>query len=219
MWRRSLASSSGATLTTRPIADGSPGLRASKHLPRPIATLSRLLGGFDFEAGDAPLSWTPQALPTVIGVTATPPRLAGPSPRADARALPGAMGLRVAPSLDGAADAALLPFDEHFPIRAAAALRVWRALVGRKPGPDPQALTAQRRNRLILALRALDGRRAHASYRQLAEVLFGPLRLRGDADWNSHDVRDRTIRLARLGFELAQGGYRRLLLHPNRRLR
>lgn len=178
-----------------------------------------MLGGYDFEGEDAPLSWTPQALPTVIGVTATPPTLSGQSPRADARALPYVAGLRIEPPPDGAADAALLPFDEHFPTRAAAALRVWQALTGRKPGRDPQALTAARRNRLVLTLRALDGRRAHASYRQLAEGLFGPLRSRGDADWNSHDVRDRTIRLARLGVELSRGGYRRLLLYPDRRLR
>lgn len=127
--------------------------------------------------------------------------------------------MRVELPPDGTADAALLPFDEHFPIRLAAALRVWRALTGRKLGPDPQALTPPRRARLVLALRALDGRLAHASYRQLAEGLYGPLRLRGDADWNSHDVRDRTIRLARLGHELSHGGYRRLLLYPNRRLR
>lgn len=152
-------------------------------------------------------------------MTATPPELEGLSPRADARTLPDAARLRVALPPAGAADAALLPFDEHFPARAAAALRVWRALAGRKPGADPQALTPQRRSRLVLALRALDGRRAHASYRQLAEGLFGPLPLSGDADWNSHDVRDRTIRLARLGLELSRGGYRRLLLYPNRRLR
>lgn len=152
-------------------------------------------------------------------MVATPPALAGPSPRADARALPAAQDLRVEPLLDGFADAALLPFDEHFATRAAAALRVWRTLMRRKPGRDPQALTPQRSRRLVLALRALDGRRAHASYRQLAEGLFGPLPLRGDADWNSHDLRDRTIRLARLGLELSRGGYRRLLLFPDRRLR
>lgn len=178
-----------------------------------------MLGGCDFAADDAPLTWTPQALTSVIGVTATPPSLAGPSPRADARALPAAAGLRVELPSDGIADAAVLPFDEHFPTRVAAALRVWRALTGRRLGPDPQALTSQRRTRLVLALRALDGRRAHASYRQLAEGLFGPLRLSGDADWNSHDLRDRTIRLARLGLELSRGGYRRLLLHPEPRLR
>lgn len=179
---------------------------------------SRWLGGFDFAARDAPLAWTPQALPSVVGVVPTPPALAGPWPRADARALPTALDLRAELPLDGIADAALLPFDEHFSLRVAAALRVWRALTGRKPGPDPQTLTTQRRIRLVLALRALDGRRARASYRQLAEGLFGPLRLSGDADWNSHDLRDRTIRLARLGLELSRGGYRRLLLYPSRRL-
>lgn len=180
---------------------------------------SRSLGGCDFATRDAPLTWTPQALPSVVGVVSTPPALAGAYPRADARALPAAPHLRIELQLDGIADAALLPFDEHFPTRIAAALRVWRVLTGRKPGRNPQALTAQRRGRLVLALRALDGRRAQASYRQLAEGLFGPLRLSGDADWNSHDLRDRTIRLARLGLDLSRGGYRRLLLFPDRRLR
>lgn len=152
-------------------------------------------------------------------MVATPPTLAGPPSRADARTLPDTAGLRVELLPDGAADAALLPFDEHFATRVAAALRVWRALSGRTPGRDPQALTAQRRARLVLALRALDGRRSDASYRQLAEKLFGPIRSRGDADWNSHDLRDRTIRLARLGLQLSRGGYRQLLLYPFRRLR
>lgn len=177
------------------------------------------LGGADFAARDEPLTWTAQALPTVIGVVATPATLTGPSLPADARALPDTAELRIALPPDGAADAVLLPLDEHFQTRVAAALRVWRVLTGRRPGPDPQALTPQRRSRLLLALRALDGRLAHASYRQLAEGLFGPLPLRGDADWNSHDLRDRTIRLARLGVELSRGGYRHLLLYPDRRLR
>lgn len=149
----------------------------------------------------------------------TPPALAGPQRRADARALPPAAGLRVElPSTDSA-DAALLPFDPLFPIRVAAALRVWRALSGSRPGADPQALPAPRRVRLVLALRALDGHLNGASYRQITEGLFGPLPLRGDADWNSHDQRDRTIRLVRLGRKLMRGGYRRLLLYPFRRLR
>lgn len=149
----------------------------------------------------------------------TPPTLAGTERRADARALKPTTGLRVELLGDGASDAAVLPLDPLFPVRVAAALRVWRALSGGSPGTDPQALPAPRRTRLVLALRALDGRLDDASYRQIAEGLFGPLPLRSDADWNSHDQRDRTIRLVRLGRELMRGGYRRLLLYPYRRLR
>lgn len=162
------------------------------------------------------MTWTPQALPTVVGVVATPTTLAGSWPRADASALPPTSELHIALPPDDIADAVLLPLDEHFPVRLAAALRVWRTLTERSPGHNPQALTAQRRNRLVLALRALDGRLASASYRQIAEGLFGPLTVRGDANWNSHDLRDRTIRLVRLGVKLSRSGYRRLLLYPSR---
>lgn len=180
---------------------------------------SRRLGGRDFAGKGEPLTWTAQALPTVVGVVATHPQLAGEQRRADATALPPATELRVELLSRDVADAAVLPFDPLFPIRVAAALRVWRALSGRSPGADPQALPAPRRVRLVLALRALDGRLDDASYRQIAEGLFGPLPLQGDADWNSHDQRDRTIRLVRLGQKLMRGGYRRLLLYPFRRLR
>ena len=70
-------------------------------------------------------------------------------------------GLRVERLTSDVSDAAVLPLDALFPIRAAAALRVWRALQGRPPGPDPQALPPTRRTRLVLALRALDARQAH----------------------------------------------------------
>ena len=35
--------------------------------------------------------------------------------------------------------------------------------------------------------------------------------------WKTHDLRDRTIRLVRFGFDMMRGGYRSLLLHPYRR--
>jgi hypothetical protein len=112
--------------------------------------------------------------------------------------------------------AALIPFDQLFDIRLASALRLWRALRNQNPGPDPGALTAARRNRLTLALRALDGRLAEASYREIAEALFSVTGIRG-REWQGHDARDRTIRLVRYGYSLMEGGYRRLLLHPYRR--
>ncbi len=116
----------------------------------------------------------------------------------------------------GAPIAVLLPLDQLFDIRAAAALRLWRALTGRTSGPDLGMLTPERRNRLILALRALDGRLERATYPAIAAVLFdtAPISKR---DWISHELRDQTGRLVRLGFAMMRGGYRRLLLHPYRR--
>jgi T6SS, Transcription factor, DNA binding domain len=109
----------------------------------------------------------------------------------------------------------VLPLDELFEVRAAAAVRLWHGLTGRAVGRNPAELPAARRERLILALRALDGRLEKASYRDIAEALFGSSRM-PDRGWKTHDIRDRTVRLARLGFSLMQGGYRRLLLYPYR---
>jgi len=116
----------------------------------------------------------------------------------------------------GAPVAVLLPLDQLFDIRIAAALRMWRGLTGRTPGPDLGMLTPERRNRLIHALRALDGRLERATYPEIAAVLFdtAPISKR---DWISHELRDQTGRLVRLGFSMMRGGYRRLLLHPYRR--
>ncbi|HVA13078.1 MAG TPA: DUF2285 domain-containing protein [Stellaceae bacterium] len=109
----------------------------------------------------------------------------------------------------------VLPLDRLFEIRAAAALRLWRGLTGRSPGRDPAALPASRRERLALALRALDARLENASYRDIAEALFGTGRM-PERGWKTYDLRDRTVRLARLGHAIMQGGYRRLLLYPFR---
>jgi hypothetical protein len=114
------------------------------------------------------------------------------------------------------APAVLLPLDQFFEIRAAAAIRLWRGLTCRNPGPNLATLSNARRDRLILALRALDGRHEHATYRQIAAVLFGIGGV-SEGGWKSHDLRDRTIRLVRFGLGMMQGGYLRLLLHPYRR--
>ena len=115
-----------------------------------------------------------------------------------------------------APSAALLPLDQFFESRATAAIRLWRGLAGRNPGPNPAALPKTRRDRLILALRALDGRFADATYREISSVLFGEAGL-SDREWKSHDLRDRTIRLVRFGLGMMRSGYRRLLLYPYRR--
>jgi hypothetical protein len=111
--------------------------------------------------------------------------------------------------------AALIPLDASFPARSAAALRLSRMLSQGQLQPAPDPLTPQRRQRLRLALRALDGRLAKATYRELAQVLFGGPQ---DSDqWKTHELRDRTIRLVRIGFDLMRGGYRALLRIPTRR--
>jgi len=75
---------------------------------------------------------------------------------------------------------------------------------------EPLALTRQRRDRLVLMVRALDGHLAEASYREIAEALFGTRRVERDT-WKTSSLRDRTIRLVRGGIDLMRAGYRRLL--------
>jgi hypothetical protein len=107
--------------------------------------------------------------------------------------------------------AVVIPLDADFATRADAALRLWRLITGRRRGRPPDRLTPQRRHRLALALRALDGRLAGESYRVIAAGLFGEVLVPAGPGWKTHDLRDRTIRLVRSGRELMQGGYLDLL--------
>jgi len=197
---------------------------------------SRGAGGCDFNLTANPtrpetILWTPEALPSVVCLIATPDGLADRKlalPPGDLASLQAGLGsdqivelhggrMRVRKSVSADQSVAvLLPLDQLFDIRAAAALRLWRSLTGRKSGPDPGALTKERRNRLILALRALDARLEKASYPDIASALFdtSPISKR---DWISHELRDQTGRLVRLGFSMMRGGYRQLLLYPYRR--
>lgn len=189
-------------------------------------------GGYDFvKTNDTNVTlWTPEALPSVIAVSALPPELA--HPKFDSLVLPlnsavaaqgddyviDRFGCRIRVHLEGGETdpaAVLLPLDGLFEVRVAAALRAWRALNGRKPGANPAALSEARRNRLIFALRALDGRLDGATHREIATGLFGAKAV-PERDWISHELRDRTARLVRLGVGMMNGGYRRLLLHPYR---
>lgn len=175
--------------------------------------------------------WTADALPSVIALTGLPADIAGqhlpPSPlqvgssvAADGpEYLVERHGTVFRVHLDDAGiapSAALLPLDQFFESRATATIRLWRAFAGRNPGPNPAALPKARLDRLILALRALDGRLDDATYREIASVLFGDAGV-SDRGWKSHDLRDRTIRLVRFGLGMMRSGYRRLLLYPYRR--
>ncbi|KAA5601829.1 DUF2285 domain-containing protein [Blastochloris sulfoviridis] len=104
--------------------------------------------------------------------------------------------------------AAIIPLDDTAPQRAEAAVRFWR-FVGRARPPTPSR-PVRRRDRLIAALRALDGRLAGASYRIIAEALFEPRHLASEP-WKTSSVRDSVIRLVRTGYDMMRGDYRRLL--------
>lgn len=110
--------------------------------------------------------------------------------------------------------AVLIPIDADFATRADAAMRLWRVVTGRPRGHMLERLTRQRRHRLTLTLRALDGRLAGDSYRVIAQGLFGRTRIPTGAGWKTHELRDRTIRLARAGLKLMRGGYLDLLRYP-----
>jgi hypothetical protein len=174
--------------------------------------------------------WTAAALPSVIAVALLPDDLAdqgsrfGPLPLGPPLAENGPERLIERGSNllrlhlvedQGNTPCVLLPLDRLFEVRAAAALRLWRGLAGRPPGRDPATLPAARRERLVLALRALDGRLDEANYREIAEAFFGAARL-PERGWKTHDLRDRTVRLVQLGVAMMRGGYRRLLLYPFR---
>jgi hypothetical protein len=120
------------------------------------------------------------------------------------------------PLVVGSPYAAELPLDSDFEIRAHAARRLWRALNGRATGPAFHELSPQRRQRLALALRALDARVEGNSYRVIAQGLFGAKRIPERA-WKTDDLRNRTIRLVQSGLALMRGGYRELLRQSRRK--
>ncbi|WP_247486214.1 DUF2285 domain-containing protein [Bradyrhizobium sp. 193] len=114
--------------------------------------------------------------------------------------------LREAPQL-GAAYAAELLYGPDYDVRAHASHRLWRAINGRPPGLPYHRLSAHRRERWGLILRAADGDLEGASYRGIAEVLLGR-RLISERSWKTHELRSRTIRLVQTARTLIRGGCR-----------
>ena len=108
--------------------------------------------------------------------------------------------------------AVLLPLDDSFHIRAEAALRFHRRLLGRAAGPLPRALTLTPRHRLRLTrmVRALDGRSSGATYREIAAVLF-ETHQQSATEWKTSSIRAQTIRLVRDAETMVRGGYLHLL--------
>ncbi|TIT03297.1 DUF2285 domain-containing protein [Mesorhizobium sp.] len=113
-------------------------------------------------------------------------------------------------------NAIVLPLDGAFETRLDAARRFRRALSGRSLGSRFGALPDQTKIRHILNLRAHDGRRTGATYRQIAEVLLSrePIAPR---DWRDHHLRHKIRAILGRADRLVAGGYRDLLFYPHRR--
>ncbi len=107
--------------------------------------------------------------------------------------------------------AALVPLDDDVLLRITGLLRLRRRLDGRPAGPVPRAwtITARLRQRLVPMIRALDGHLAGASYREIAQALYGSGAI--GEDWKTSSRRGQTIRLVKDGVINMEGGYRKLL--------
>lgn len=110
--------------------------------------------------------------------------------------------------------AAIVPLDQDFVTRIASLLRFHRILFGQSAGPLPRGwpLTAYRRTRLGLMLRALDLRLAGATYRDIAIALGKSEADRLPAtEWKTSAARSFVYRLVRDATRLMNGDYRKLL--------
>lgn len=198
-------------------------------------------GGWSFAADphrrfDAqPIFWAPETLPAVLAIDdAVPPSLTASIDFSDVpieyrRAA--SDGWHVVLNRGGAMHrlwlktepvklvsfAVRLPLDDDLGMRLRATERLQRALAGQPLGPALEKLTPLQRAQLVMGLRALDAHLDGASYRVIAEALFGAARVPARG-WKTHDLRSRTIRLVKSALELMRGGYRELL-RPRQRKR
>ncbi|MHA7776005.1 DUF2285 domain-containing protein [Roseibium sp. M-1] len=101
------------------------------------------------------------------------------------------------------------PLDHSARARHRAMGRFLDFLEGKEMGAD-RRLTPQKRLRFKSMLRAVDGRSNGASYREIAENLFGARRVASEP-WKTSPLRDTTMRLVRDGLAMVAGGYLDLL--------
>lgn len=99
----------------------------------------------------------------------------------------------------------VLAFDRDYRLR----LRAAQALAAPTDAPRTRLSTAQQA-RLQRAMMALDGTLEHASYRTIAERVFGSSAVEREP-WKTASLRDVTIRLVRTGLALMRGGYLKLV--------
>ncbi|MDF2809713.1 MAG: hypothetical protein K0S56_744 [Microvirga sp.] len=118
-------------------------------------------------------------------------------------------GHRLDPSL-----CALVRMDAHLPDRIEALVRLW-AHMQRAAVPPDRRITLQQRRRFRHMFQAGDGRRAGATYREIATSLFGKARVAA-APWKTSSLRDTIIALVEDARRMIEGDYRKLL-HRRRR--
>lgn len=194
------------------------------------------VGGCDFPARpdlsalSQTVLWTPSANPAVVTLVAAPhflsttrpPPLEGSSAYRESpegrHALhdgPAATQFILRPGAKpGGVVAALIPLDADALGRIEALTRFWRSWQ-RQTIPADTRITPQRRARLRLMLRAADGRRSAASYREIARSIYGEPRVASE-HWKTSALRDTVIGLVKGGSFMIAGGYLQLLRHRRR---
>ena len=105
-----------------------------------------------------------------------------------------------------------LPLDRDLHIRLAATERLRRHILGLACGPPPLLLTHLQQQRLLIMLRAWDGRASGASARELAAVLIDArVASYGAALWSDSRQRRQIGRWLSDARKLIEGGYLGLL--------
>ena len=176
----------------------------------------------DIAAPSAPVHWRPEIAPAVVTLVAATPNLPLQSVtiaediverRNDGRGLSwvrlrnGATIVGADTDIDAESLSILIPIDDDWSVRVAAADRLQRRLIDHTADPP---LTRQRRERLKRALRTVDGRRTGASYRAIATVFFGDRRVEQEP-WKTSSLKAQIVRLAAHGRTMVESGYRLLL--------
>jgi hypothetical protein len=185
----------------------------------------------NLRADCAPVVWQPDLNPTTVIVTPAPDKFA--KARSISELTPafsccsadgehwllgqgsGALSVKL---IDGASttgpSAVVIPFDSSYNMRVEAAICLGNAMANGTPARTPDTLTAQQRSRLKLILRSLDGSLAGYSYREIAEVLFGPDSVPAGRAWTSCELYSQIRRLCNRGHDLMNGAYLDLLRYP-----
>jgi hypothetical protein len=202
-------------------------------MSEPLPLLKRIpplgIGGCDFaadpskSAGEAKVAWNPDIDPGVVVLSSLPSLWQSSEPSLDAASRqtpdnahrmlgnePPHDVIVLDNQLPGTPLGAIVALDEALPMRLAATLALWRSMKGDERELPPE-ITPQRRQRLILGLRALDGTVEGQSQREIARGLFGASRVPTGPAWKSHHLRSRIIRLLTDARALRDGGYRSLL--------